>query len=141
MLCWRGMDKVSRQDRRAARKREEEIQNILFALLRAHHDPSRPEVREKGLDERDLAFEADLIIPAEMEMAVYATQKRGHILSLLRTMRSRGLVEYAPAPPTGVYRVRLTPYGQEVATHLFRPWWARLRDALRRRRPFAPPSS
>ncbi|MFN3975192.1 MAG: hypothetical protein ACK4K2_07985 [Dehalococcoidia bacterium] len=126
---------MSKEERRAARKREEEIQNILFALLRAQHDPSRPNVQEQGLDERDLAFEADLIIPAEMEMAVYATQKRGHILSLLRTMKSRGLVDYAAYPPLGVYRVRLTPQGKETAANLFRPWWARLRNALRRRRP------
>ncbi|GBD11111.1 hypothetical protein HRbin23_00762 [bacterium HR23] len=130
------MAKVNKTERQLARKREEEIQNILFALLRAQHDPSRPDVQEHGLDERDLAFEADLIIPAEMEMAVYATQKRGHILSLLRTMKSRGLVEYTPTPPTGVYRVRLTPQGKEVALHILRPWWARLRDAFRRRRFF-----
>lgn len=132
------MAKVSKEERQAARKREEEIQSILFVLLRAQHDPSRPDVREQGLDERDLAFEADLIIPAEMEMSIYATQKRGHILSLLRTMKSRGLVEYTPTPPTGVYRVRLTAQGQEIAMNLFRPWWVRLRDALRRRRRLPP---
>lgn len=130
-----GMAKASKEERQVARKREEEIQNILFALLRAQHDPTRPDVQEHGLDERDLAFEADLIIPAEMEMAVYATQKRGHVLSLLRTMKSRGLIDYSASPPLGVYRVRLTPQGQEVAANLFRPWWARLRNFFRRRRP------
>ncbi|MBI4234423.1 MAG: hypothetical protein HY686_08285 [Chloroflexi bacterium] len=112
---------------------QETLEVLLLTLVRAYHDPLRPAVRAKGLDERDLAFEADLLIPAEVEIPVYATQKRGYILRLLRGMESKEWVELEAAPPYGVYRVILKAAGEEYARALMRPWWVKLREGWQAR--------
>ena len=125
-------DSVSAEEK----KREETLFAVLLALTRAFHDPIRPKVREEGLEERDLAFEAHLLTPAEVEMSVYATQKRNRVLRLLRDMRDRGWIEMEPKPPTGAYYVSLKPIGLlYVREHMRAPWgklWDRIRSRLRR---------
>ena len=115
------------------KKREETLFVVLLALTRAVHDPIRPQVREEGLEERDLAFEARLLTPAEVEMSVYATQKRNRVLRLLRDMRDRGWIEMEPKPPTGAYHVYLKSTGLLYVQERLRPPWIRLWDLVRSR--------
>ena len=122
-------DSVSAEEK----KREEALFAVLLALTRAFHDPIRPKVREEGLEERDLAFEARLLTPAEVEMSVYATQKRNRVLRLLRDMRDRGWIEMEPKPPTGAYHVYLKSTGLLYVRERLRPPWSRLWDHVRSR--------
>lgn len=108
---------------------EQTLTDMLFALVRAYGDSSRPKVREQGLEERDLAFEADLLSPADMELTVYATQKRGRVLSLMRQLQARGWAKMEVMPPRGAYHIFLLPKGVEHAHQVARPWW---RKALER---------
>ena len=117
-------DSVSAEEK----KREETLFAVLLALTRAVHDPIRPKVREEGLEERDLAFEAHLLTPAEVEMSVYATQKRNRVLRLLREMRDRGWIEMEPKPPTGAYYVSLKANGLLHVQERMRTPWSRLWD-------------
>ena len=122
-------DSVSAEEK----KREETLFAVLLALTRAFHDPIRPKVREEGLEERDLAFEARLLAPAEVEMSVYATQKRNRVLRLLRDMRDRGWIEMEPKPPSGAYHVYLKSAGLLYVQERLRPPWSRLWDQVRSR--------
>lgn len=110
--------------------REEHLQ-MLIALVRAYQDNFRPHVPTTGLDERDMAFEAGLLTPMETELTVYATRKRGRVLSLLREMESWGWVAMEPVPPQGAYHVFLEGDGIAVAQEHLRPWWSKLLDRFR----------
>ena len=122
-------DSVSAEEK----KREETLFAVLLALTRAFHDPIRPKVREEGLEERDLAFEAHLLTPAEVEMSVYATQKRNRVLRLLRDMRDRGWIKMEPKPPTGAYYVSLSSTGLLYVRERMRAPWSKLWDHIRSR--------
>jgi hypothetical protein len=104
---------------------------LLQALVRAHQDPVHPDIRTKGIEERDLAFEAGLLTPVEVEMTVYATQKRGRVLRLLREMGEQGWVEMKPVPPYGAYHIFLKDAGVTVLRERLRPWWSKLWERLR----------
>ena len=127
-------DSVSAEEKkREEKKREEALFAVLLALTRATHDPIRPKVREEGLEERDLAFEAQLLTPAEVEMSVYATQKRNRVLRLLRDMRDRGWIQMEPKPPTGAYYVSLKDSGLLYVQERMRPPWSKLWGRVRSR--------
>jgi len=96
---------------------------LLLALIRARQDPARSDVREFGMDERDIAYEAGLLSPMETELTVYATQRRGGILRLLRQMREWGWIDFEPRPPMGAYHIFLLTEGQEYALKKTQPWW------------------
>lgn len=120
--------------REQERALEEQLRAMVWALARAYQDPIRPWVREQGLEERDLAFEAGLLAPWEVEMPTYATQKRGRIVRLLREMERRGWVDLEARPPYGAYYVRLRPDATAVLARArpgllgrLRRWWRRLR--------------
>lgn len=102
---------------------------MLLALVRAYQDSLHPAIHTDGIEERDLAFEADLLSPAEVEPIMYGNQKRGHILRLLRAMKERGWIDYQQTP-YGTYRVVLKAEGERDATELQRSWWSRLRERL-----------
>lgn len=106
-----------------AKNLEQATRALLLALVRARWDPARLDVQEFGMDERDIAYEAGLLSPIETELTVYATQKRGGVLALLRQMREWGWVEFEPKPPMGAYHVFLLTKGQEYALETTRPWW------------------
>ena len=123
-----------KEQQKAQKRWEEQVFEMLLALARAFHDPIRPNIRTQGIEERDLAFEAGLLIPAEVEMTIYSSQKRNRVLRLLEDMKSRGWVEMEPTPPTGAYHVFLKPQGEEYVRELLRPWWNRVWSWLRARR-------
>jgi hypothetical protein len=123
------MAKLSKEER----AREERLSALLVALVRAYHDRTRPAIRERGIDERDLAFEAGLLSPAEVDTPIYATRKRNTVLSLLREMRRRQWADIQLTPPQGVYHVILRQEGIDHLAQHFRPWWARLREWLQAR--------
>ncbi|MBI4337745.1 MAG: hypothetical protein HY683_07980 [Chloroflexi bacterium] len=130
-----GEGTVSSTDQRKAEKQFNlELENMLLALARAYGDPIRRQVQERGVAEYDLAFEAGLLIPAETEMTVYATQKRGRVMRLLRTMQKQQWVRIETAPPYGAYQVMMEPAGWQEAARLLRPWWAKLWDSIRQKR-------
>lgn len=104
---------------------------MLVALVRAYHDHLRPDIQSAGLDERDVAYEAGLLAPKEVELTVYATQKRGRVLRLLRDMESLGWVGMQETPPQGAYQVFLHGEGVQAAREHLRPWWSKLLDRFR----------
>ncbi|MSQ13662.1 MAG: hypothetical protein EXR47_05975 [Dehalococcoidia bacterium] len=112
---------------------EQVLVDMLLALVLAYGDSARPQVREKGLEERDVAFEADMLAPPEMELTVYATQKRGRVLSLMREMHARGWARMEVIPPRGAYHLFLLPKGMEHAAQITRPWWRRALDRWKAR--------
>ena len=127
---------------REARRLEETLLDMLLVLARAYQDPIRPKIREEGMDERDLAFEAGLLDPVEVDLAVYATQKRGRVLRLIRELESRDWVETQVVPPQGAYNVLLKPAGvervRESQQHSGIPGlWDQLKAAFQKRRPEA----
>ncbi len=106
---------------------------VLVALVRACRDDQRPTIREKGIDERDLAYESALLeTPAEVEATVYGSQKRGMVLRVLRKMQQDGLISMQMGS-NGVYRVLPTSKGEEYADSLMRPWYTKLWERLRGR--------
>ena len=106
---------------------------MLVALTRAFNDVSRPNVRAKGIEERDLAFEAGLLEPFEVEMKIYSTQKRNRILKNLRMLEGQGWVELHPTPPTGAYHVFLNTNGEQYVLRLMRPFWQQQLDRIKAR--------
>jgi hypothetical protein len=106
---------------------------VLVALVRACRDDRRPAIREKGHDERDLAYESDLLQePSEVESTVYGSQKRNMVLRVLRKMQRDGLISMEMGS-NGVYRVLPTSKGEEYAEFLMLPWYAKLWKRLRGR--------
>lgn len=112
---------------------EQALVEMLLALVRAYGDSTRPQVRERGLEERDVAFESDLLRPADTELTLYATQKRGRVLSLMRQMQARGWVRMEVMPPRGAYHLFLLPKGMEYAVQITRPWWRKALDRWKAR--------
>ena len=90
---------------------EQALESMLYVLVRAYQDPVRPKIRVEGMDERDMAYEAGLLTPVEMETSVYGTQKRGRVLRLLRKMVERSWVDMEAVPPQGAYRIFLKQDG------------------------------
>ena len=103
------------QDGKEPREVEQALESMLYVLVRAYQDPIRPKIRVDGMDERDLAYEAGLLTPVEMETSVYGTQKRGRVLSLVRKMVERGWVDMEPTPPQGAYHLFLKQEGVNYA--------------------------
>ena len=103
------------QDGRESREVEQAMEGMLYVLVRAYQDPIRPKIRFEGMDERDLAYEAGMLTPVEMETAVYGTQKRGRVLGLVRRMVERSWVDMEPAPPQGAYHIFLKQEGVDYA--------------------------
>ena len=91
----------------------------------------RPSIRHTGIDERDLAFEADLLTPSEMESIIYGPRKRNAVLQLFRVIEREGFIVMNMGI-NGVYRILPTSEGEKFVAQLPQPWyrnlWARLRN-------------
>jgi hypothetical protein len=109
---------------------EEAMAGVLLALVRACRDDLRPAIREEGIDERDLAYEAGLLLrPSDLEAAIYGSQKRNSVLRVLRQMQGNGLINMEMGPK-GAYRVLPTGKGEQYAEFLMRPWYRKLWSRL-----------
>ena len=95
-------------------KYNRQLTAMLHALAGAYRDPSRYDVKANGIEERDLAYEAGLLTPPEVENPLYGTQKRGLVLRLIRDMESFGWVVLTSPSPRGAHFVSLTRYGEEL---------------------------
>ena len=104
---------------------------LLKALARAFRDPRRQDVREQGIEERDLAFEANLLQPMDVELPRYANLKRGSIVRLLEQMERQGFIEFKDPKPGTLLRVLPTAAGKEIGDRLLRPWYIRVLGTLR----------
>ena len=113
-------------NKKSEEHREAILFDILVALARASSDPLRPHVVEDGLEERDLAFEAGLLSPPEVELSVYATRKRNRVLSLLKEMTGRHWIQMQVRPPSGAYYVYLQDEGIRRMRQRSRPPWYRV---------------
>ena len=106
---------------------------VLLALMRACRDDLRPAIRRDGMDERDLAFEAALLLrPSDVETTTYATRMRNSVLRVLRGMQQEGLITMELGPG-GAYRILPTTQGERYVERLMRPWHRKLWDRLRGR--------
>ncbi len=105
------------------KRTDEQIRALLLALGNAFSDGFRRNIDMEGLDERDLAFEAGLIEPSEMELSTYATQKRGRIIKLLSEIQERGWITMYEKPPVGAYRVFISQEGITKFNELNLAWW------------------
>ena len=103
------------QDGKEPREVEQALESMLYVLVRAYQDPIRPKIRVEGMDERDLAYEAGMLTPVEMEPSIYGTQKRGRVLRLVRKMVERSWVDIEPLPPQGAYHIFLKQEGVDYA--------------------------
>ena len=110
------------QDKRTT----EDIERMLLALAFAFSDPIRPQIKIEGHEERDVAYEAGLLSPPDVEMTVYSTQKRGRILRLLGSMKEKQWIDFIAKPPLGAYYVFLTPSGYQQALKVSKPWWRKV---------------
>ena len=99
------------QDGKEPKEVEQALESMLYVLVRAYQDPVRPKIRVEGMDERDMAYEAGLLTPVEMETSVYGTQKRGRVLRLVRMMVERSWVDMKATPPQGAYHIFLKQDG------------------------------
>ncbi|MSQ11794.1 MAG: hypothetical protein EXR48_03770 [Dehalococcoidia bacterium] len=122
-----------KEDNRRISQEQAALEDLLLALVRAHADSLRPNIPQEGIEERDLAFEAGLLAPPDMETNIYATRKRNRIVYLLRKMQERGWARMETVPPRGAYHLFLLPQGVEHAHVVARPWWKRLLDRRRTR--------
>ena len=104
----------------------EDIKRMLLVLAFAFNDPIRPQIKIEGHEERDVAYEAGLLSPRDVEMTVYSTQKRGRILRLLGSMKEKQWIDFRAKPPIGAYYVFLTPVGYQQAINVSRPWWKKV---------------
>jgi hypothetical protein len=127
------------QSEKEPREVEEAMESMLYVLLRAYRDPIRPKIRVEGMDERDLAYEAGLLTPVEMETSVYGTQKRGRVLRLVRKMVERSWIDMEPTPPQGAYHIFLKQEGVDHATEKGRFVLDRLLRWLKGRLGYGPP--
>lgn len=109
----------------------ERVESVMLALIRACQDQIRPSIRHTGIDERDLAFEADLLTPPEMESIIYGPRKRNGVLKLFRAIEREGLI-IMNMEGNGVYRILPTSEGEKFVAQLPQPWyrklWARVRN-------------
>ena len=103
---------------------------ILKALFRAVRDPRRSNLRTEGIEERDLALEAGILLPMEMELPKYANVKRGAIVRILELMEKQGLIQFKDPVPGTLYKVLPTAEGESIAERLLRPWRQKLMDWL-----------
>ena len=115
------------------REVEQALEGMLYVLVRAYQDPVRPKIRFEGMDERDLAYEAGMLTPVEMEPSIYGTQKRGRVLQLVRKMVERSWVDMEPTPPLGAYHIFLKQEGVDYATEKGRFFLDRFLRWLKRR--------
>ncbi|MSP78824.1 MAG: hypothetical protein EXR67_04645 [Dehalococcoidia bacterium] len=124
------MEKRKNRDTHDTITVEQALDEMLEALVRAHYDRRRPAILERGIEERDLAFEAGMLVPLDMEMTIYATQRRNRILRLLREMEQRGWCSMETRPPMGAYFIKVLPAGEAHLAEKIKsrpqPWWQRL---------------
>ena len=106
---------------------------IVLALVSAFRDPRRIDAQTNGLDERDLAFEAQLLDPPDVETARYVGHRRRGILRTYRHMESVGLLRLVDRK--GIYTVFPTEIASSYYDHFTQPFWRRLFSRLRRTEP------
>ena len=97
--------------------------SLLIALVKAFKNPTRTAIREEGLDERDLAFEADLLSPMDMELVKYASTKRRSIVNILEQLEIQGLIRFKDKSPGILYKIFPTENGMTIGEKLMRPWF------------------
>ena len=97
------------------------MEAVIVALVKALRDPRRPELIERGLDERDLAYEAHLLDPPDVETARYVGHRRRGILRTYRHMESIGLLDLVDR--SGVYSVRPTQISRTYYEYFTLPFW------------------
>lgn len=110
----------------------ERVESVMRALIRACEDRIRPSIRHTGIDERDLAFEAGLLTPSEMESIIYGPRKRNGVLRLFRRMEQDGLIVMNVAI-NGVYRILPTSEGEKFVARLPQPWYRKMWNRVRTR--------
>jgi len=108
---------------------------LIVALVKAFRDPRRLELIERGLDERDLAYEAHLLDPPDVETTRYVGHRRHGVLRTYRYMESVGLLDLVDR--NGVYNVRPTEisiaYYEYFTLPFWRKWLLRIRGSAPQR--------
>lgn len=96
---------------------------VILALVKAFQDPRRLDLLERGLDERDLAYEATLLDPPDVETTRYVGHRRRGILRTYRYMESVGLLDLVDRK--GVYGVSPTDIALAYYEYFTLPFWRR----------------
>jgi len=104
--------------------------SLLIALINAFGNPKRKNLQDDGLEERDLAFEAGLLSPMEMELTKYATTKRGKIVYILEKLETQGLIRFHVKTPGILYKIFPTDQGQTIGQKLMEPWYMKIFHAI-----------
>lgn len=108
---------------------------IIVALVDAFRNPRRIDIHTNGLDERDLAFEAHLLDPPDVETARYVGHRRRGVLRTYRHMEGIGLLRLVDRK--GINSVFPTEIANLYYDHFTQPFWRRLLSRLRRTEPVA----
>ena len=110
--------------------------HMLIALVRGYRDPGRREVRVEGMDERDLAVEANILIPADIDIPNYDLRRHKAVVQAIQQMESKGWVHVGNKPRDifGFWSgIKPTPKGVYIALLLMRPWYQKVLGAFERR--------
>jgi len=110
--------------------------HMLVALVKGYQDPGRREVRAHGMDERDLAVEANILIPADIDMPNYDLRRHRAVVQAIQQMENRGWVHVGNKPRDifGFWSgIKPTPKGERLASLLMRPWYQKALSAFERR--------
>ena len=104
--------------------------SLLIALVKAFKNPKRKSLWDNGLEERDLAFEASLLSPMDMELARYATTKRRTIVNILEQLEIQCLIHFEDKDPGKLYKIFPTQDGFSVGEKLMRPWFIKILHSI-----------
>ena len=94
---------------------------LIVALVGAFRDPRRKSLMETGIDERDLAYEADLLEPADVETARYVGHRRRGVVRTYKHMESIGLLKLVDR--SGVFSVMPTETSMRYYDYFTKPFW------------------
>ena len=94
---------------------------LIVALVGAFRDPRRKSLIETGIDERDLAFEADLLEPPDVETARYVGHRRRGVVRTYKHMESIGLLRLVDR--SGVFSVMPTETSVLYYDYFTKPFW------------------
>lgn len=111
------------------------MEAILVALVGAFRNPRRVDLQENGMDERDLAFEANLLDPPDVETARYIGHRRRGVLRTYRHMEGIGLLRLVDHK--GIFSVFPTETAGIHYEYLLKPFWEKWLLRLRKANPDA----